>query len=265
MGKWAPRIAAGLLVVGVTGGLVLAAVAQRSVRRGSGPAGGSTASTVAQRLATAATPTDPSHLSPAEVYCLRVLGAEEEYRRDPVKRQGLQNGIVDCVQYYNHPVVNSPAALLRPIGTPYVCNPQAYRHGRPLGGGELTDEGSTGFGMGYKLLNSWLRIDQGNAVIVYAGTRRAGPAAQDYSQGVVIVQEYRDFPCRDNHGWTTGSPTDYLTPGRNGEVRIIDAVGETLKLQAEDGTLFYFDVATRQYVANFPATGGTPAATPAGP
>jgi hypothetical protein len=41
-------------------------------------------------------------------------------------------------------------------------------------------------------------------------------------------------------------------------VHIVDAVGETLKLQAKDGTIFYFDVAARQYVAGFPAATPTP-------
>lgn len=40
----------------------------------------------------------------------------------------------------------------------------------------------------------------------------------------------------------------YNTPTLNGPVQITDAVGERLTLQADDGTTFYFDVATRQWV-----------------
>jgi hypothetical protein len=40
----------------------------------------------------------------------------------------------------------------------------------------------------------------------------------------------------------------YTTPANAGLVKVKDAVGERLTLDAPDGTRFYFDVATRQWV-----------------
>jgi hypothetical protein len=40
----------------------------------------------------------------------------------------------------------------------------------------------------------------------------------------------------------------YDTPALKGPIQITDAVGERLTLEAADGTRFYFDVATRQWV-----------------
>jgi hypothetical protein len=40
----------------------------------------------------------------------------------------------------------------------------------------------------------------------------------------------------------------YPTPSKAGVVHVTDAVGERLTLEAADGTRFYFDVATRQWV-----------------
>src|SRR5581483_5408871 len=181
----------------------------------------------------------------------------------PFKRQILQNTIADCVRNYNHPVVNSTAALLHPKATPYVCNPQSFLRGRPLGAGEIFDDGVP-FPMPYSFASEWIWNDQGNAAVVYAGVRREGQGLEDYSQGVVMVQDYQDYPCRGDHQGILVRSTDYLTPSRHGEIKIVDAVSETLKLQAEDGTLFYFDVASRQYVTGFPANGATPAASQAG-
>jgi hypothetical protein len=263
--RWAPRVAAAILAVGVGGGLILAVVAQRSVRQDSRGVGGSAGGISPQQLAAsatpAATPTDPSHLSPAELYCLRVLGAEQEYRQAPAKRQGLQNTISSCVQYYNHPVVNSTAALLHPKTTPYVCDPQSFLHGRPLGAGELFDE-RVPYPMPYSFDSFWIWNDRGNAAVVYAGARREGRGLEDYSQGLVMVQDYQDYPCRGDHQGILVQSTDYPTPSRHGEIKIVDAVGETLKLQATDGTIFYFDVASRQYVAAFPAGAAAPATVP---
>ena len=45
----------------------------------------------------------------------------------------------------------------------------------------------------------------------------------------------------------------YRTPRRVGPIRVTDAVGERLTLHADEGTLFYFDVPTRQWVTPGPS------------
>jgi hypothetical protein len=54
-----------------------------------------------------------------------------------------------------------------------------------------------------------------------------------------------------------GAVHSYNTPTKHGAVRIVDAASEVLELEAEDGTTFYFDVASRSFV-----DGGTPVTTP---
>jgi hypothetical protein len=52
----------------------------------------------------------------------------------------------------------------------------------------------------------------------------------------------------DTEGAVIGGPDTYNTPTQAGAVQVIDAVGERLTLKAKDGTLFYFDVPSRQWL-----------------
>ena len=86
-------------------------------------------------------------------------------------------------------------------------------------------------------------------IAVWAGNENVldlRTGAVDQSQGAVIV--LRDAPGQ----------SIFPTPGKDGPVTVVDAVCETLKLQAQDGTLFYFDVASRKFVSSLPATATPP-------
>jgi hypothetical protein len=250
----------------------LLAVVAATSRHGQGTAAGSHPTIVAQSLAASVTPTprplrtptDPANLSPAELYCLRQLGAEAEYRQAPFKRQGLQNTISSCVYFYEHPSERSARPTPPVHLTPEPCIPPQIPSGRNTGAGQLVDTRQAEFGPAYSIQNQWVATPQqgGHTVIAYAGTRKAGAALDDYSQGVIVVQSWIFGPCHAN---LEGDKVDYPTPSKHGAVRIADAVGETLKLQAQDGTIFYFNVASRQWVPGFPAAATTPAAAPAGP
>lgn len=129
---------------------------------------------------------------------------------------------------------------LTPIPTP-MRNPDA----RPAGSGEIDDH-PNGLS-GYKIMNAWYQRSGERSITVYAGARRvllqeeserAQQAVYDTSQGIV---------------WTRGAPGlgrwgTFDTPGKHGPVRVVDAVGERLTLVAEDGTTFYFDARTGQFV-----------------
>ena len=99
-------------------------------------------------------------------------------------------------------------------------------------------------------LNQWVEREnqQGNSVLVCAGSKSP---REDPQQGIIgiLVQV-------PNSGTIVSGPNLYLTPLRAGAVQVIDAVGERLTLRADDGTLFYFDVLTRQWVT--PTPGPTP-------
>jgi hypothetical protein len=82
------------------------------------------------------------------------------------------------------------------------------------------------------------RLSDRNIGVFAGGDGYAG----DPTQGllVVVVKTPDRVPI--------GPVETYRTPMKAGPVEIIAAVGERLTLRAEDGTRFYFDVATRQWV-----------------
>jgi hypothetical protein len=89
--------------------------------------------------------------------------------------------------------------------------------------------------------NQWY-VQTGNGEIrVYAGAEK-----RDAEQGLLFVSVRNPPQPRSIDG--------YYTPLRAGAVRIVSAVDQRLTLRADDSTLFYFDVLTRQWV--------TPAPTP---
>ena len=89
--------------------------------------------------------------------------------------------------------------------------------------------------------NEWLEELANWAIAVYAGGEKPQQRGGAVTQGVVVV--LKEAP---NGAFIDGGT--YRTPTEAGAVRITDAVGERLTLQAADGTTFYFDVATRQWV-----------------
>jgi hypothetical protein len=101
-------------------------------------------------------------------------------------------------------------------------------------------------------LNQWVEREnqQGNSVLVCAGSKSP---REDPQQGIIgiLIQV-------PNSGTVVSGPDLYLTPLRAGAVQVIDAVGERLTLRADDGTLFYFDVLTRQWVTPDPPPGPSP-------
>lgn len=70
----------------------------------------------------------------------------------------------------------------------------------------------------------------------------AGNKPMDQSQGAILV-----VAVSPSAG-IVGGPDVYYTPTQDGWLKIVDAVGERLTLQSNNGTLFYFDVPTRQWV-----------------
>jgi hypothetical protein len=103
----------------------------------------------------------------------------------------------------------------------------------------------------YRILNAWQETINGRYVLVFAGY-----LTRDPTQGVLYI--VRQVPP-DSKGPDSGI---YLTPQKNGGVRITDARGFRLVLQAEDGAQFYFDVPADAFIDSLDAT-AVPA-TPAG-
>src|SRR5438045_5363456 len=88
--------------------------------------------------------------------------------------------------------------------------------------------------------NQWIAHIGDQVVTVLAGSK----SDLRYSdQGIVVVL------VEDTNHHTLSGPDTYETPLRAGLVKVVDGVGQVLTLQAEDGTLFYFDVPSRQWVS----------------
>ncbi len=101
----------------------------------------------------------------------------------------------------------------------------------------------------YLIENQWWETIGSHSIRVYAGAKR-GDGVNDLPkpwQGIVFVVVVGPDSTRLPGGGT------YETPKKVGAVKIVDAQGQRLVLKAEDGTLFYFDVPTRQFVSSLTA------------
>lgn len=98
--------------------------------------------------------------------------------------------------------------------------------------------------IGYVIENVWFGLRDGEKINVYAGIHSTDPA-----QGLVHVFRFNG-----------GTETDYLTPIKAGSVHIVKGQNDRLVLLSTDGTTFYFDVPTLQFVNSL--TGIAPTYTP---
>jgi hypothetical protein len=108
----------------------------------------------------------------------------------------------------------------------------------PLGAGIIYDGQPPMGSWGFKLKSSWAELLEDR--VVYVDTGGDGYMG-DPTQGLVVVHVITLI--RQPTEWNL-----YQTPTKAGPVTITDAVGERLTLEAPDGTRFYFEVATRQWV-----------------
>jgi hypothetical protein len=101
---------------------------------------------------------------------------------------------------------------------------------------------------------AWIKDDPDDYYIVWAGVD-----ADDENQGVIIVD--RQLLKADwGESWID-------TPIKSGPVRIVDAVGDRLILNSEDGTTFYYDLPSASFVSSLseivPSLTPAPTFTPA--
>lgn len=107
--------------------------------------------------------------------------------------------------------------------------------------------------------NAWYTDSEGGRVrtVAYAGAVKE-PGGRTTMQGEVLVRVIRVAP-QQLFNYEVVQSDVVLTPVQVGAVRIVDAVGERLILQAKDGTTFYFDVPARRFVSSL--TEAVPSAT----
>jgi hypothetical protein len=138
--------------------------------------------------------------------------------------------IPSATRYWPLPTVTPDFTPSWPPDVPY----------RAAGAGFILTGVQLGMSSGdFKDTNLWVeRLPDRNIGVFAGGDGYIG----DPTQGllVIIIKSPDRVPI--------GPVETYRTPTKAGPVTITDAVGERLTLQAEDGTTFYFDVATRQWV-----------------
>ncbi len=147
-------------------------------------------------------------------------------------------------------------SLLPPIDT-YITSPPGPTHyypltllQRPAGAGRII-EGMSGqdLQMTFISTNAWIERTADKYILVWAGFRRY-PEVEGLKQGAVIV-EWLSLSSLSTYQRLPGGGM-FVTPTQAGAVVIVDAVGEELTLRAIDGTTFYFNVASQEYVSHKP-------------
>jgi len=127
-------------------------------------------------------------------------------------------------------------------------NSSPFLH-REAGFGTIVETSFSPLPSFYVIKNQWYSEQNGKQIIVFAGAQRSDPLQGEKSldkpwPGLLIVEinELGGKFLSDEGG-------KYWTPTKVGPVRIVDAEGMNLTLAAEDGTIFVFDVSTRQFTS----------------
>ena len=142
-------------------------------------------------------------------------------------------------------------ATLIASGTPIVITPLPIPTDKPIPTPILGLSGYGGDADNYfNHTDVWRGLVDNEYVYV-----NAGAPWDNQAQGTLLVI------TRTLDLQTYGRKQLFPTPARAGLIRIVEVLGSRLTIRGEDGTLFYFDVATRQWV-DPPSTTTIPAQTP---
>ncbi len=139
---------------------------------------------------------------------------------------------------------NRPQPPPGPTPIPITPTPALIAR-QPSGSGFIVTDFTSPFpAMSHVITSMWYEEISNQRIVVYAGALRDNPGVTIVAtQGVVIVQ----FETL-GHAPLPGGGT-FPTPSQVGAVTIVTARDARLVLQSINGTLFYFDVPTRQFVS----------------
>jgi hypothetical protein len=259
------RVLGAALVVGATAALLILFGLSADGRRGR-PAGSAAATAqrleALQALATATPSPTPIGLTPQQIDCLGFFGGVQGYEHaNALQQQGMLRAIQNCVNgELGLPPKPAPAksrAASEPAALAGVPTPIPLI---PAGAGFIGSQGSAPTAAGqYSFANGWFEDNPSPGITditVWAGAENVRDpqtgAIVDQSKGLVVVF------ANDTHGLVGSGPQYLPTPGKDGPVKVVAAVGETLALRAQDGAMFYFDVPSRQFVSALPVATATP-------
>ena len=150
----------------------------------------------------------------------------------------------------NPPPLTVPPDWIPTITEPLTLWPTDPRI--PAGAGWISNaQGPRPFPLIANIYNFWVERTDDQRIIVYAGS-----LSDNAAQGAVLIQRLNAL------GPIDAEPEIYTALLQAGGLRLVDAVGERLTLRADDGTLFYFDVPTRQWVTPDPTPASSSDPTP---
>ena len=108
----------------------------------------------------------------------------------------------------------------------------------------VEDNSSAPLNHDYSVVNEWWATTNSQKISVFAGGVWDDPMFKDRSQGFVSV-EYQSL----DHSQFTRLFVTVRIPSKTGALTIVDVTGMKLKLQSEQGVIYYFDVNTGKFVS----------------
>jgi len=181
----------------------------------------------------------------AETLCAPSFPEKNQLPPGNPKRAFLEQDYQSCVAAQQSPLP-PPNSKSVPTSEPPV---PANIARRAAGAGTIVENGLAPLpAMAYVIVNSWYQETGNKRTIVYAGARRDDPGASTgAAQGIVVVM----VETLDHHALPQAGG-EYPTPTQVGAVSIVDGNGMQLTLAAEDGTAFFFDVASGKFITPGP-------------
>ena len=143
-----------------------------------------------------------------------------------------------------------PVPTIVPQATAFLPDPSDT----PLGAGALFTGSGPFSSQSFYLESQWYEdVDAGNRrIFVGVGSIGLAGASKPTDQGVVFVAEAKWVD--GNVVFLEGAKGEYQTAQAAGSLHITDASGARLVLESSKGTVFYFDVPSRQFVDSLNAT-----------
>ena len=183
-------------------------------------------------------------LSPEEAYCDEWYAYRRQMPEEAKKM--LEEAYQRCVIAWKTP---SPSArsTMRSIENNGQARIVTSSIHRPAGVGEIIEENGPAFSSRTEAINLWTAEVNGDLMRVFAGGRLANPnnPSPPHWLGNLFV-----LVTDANHQIIKEKCGSYLTPFDAGMIRIVDAEGMVLKLAAQDGSSFLFDLEKRQYLSS---------------
>lgn len=183
--------------------------------------------------------------TPSETICDKWFSYFNELPSD--KRAIAEEEYKNCLEAIKTP---STLGMSKPIpATPVPGGDSSPFLRREAGFGTIVETSFSPLPSFYVIKNQWYSEQNGKQIIVFAGAQRSDPLQGEKSLDkpwpgllIVAVNELGGKFLSDEGG-------KYWTPTKVGPVRIVEAEGMNLTLAAEDGTVFVFDVSTRQFIS----------------